>query len=832
MNASYRWLSDFLDAALTPHQMRDLITSRCCSVDELVPLRADLAQIVVGEVVEARPHPEADRLTLTKVNAGGGELLDVVCGAPNVAVGKKYPFAPVGATLANGLTIEKRKIRGATSNGMLCSARELELGGDHTGILELETPAAPGTPLLEALPLGDFRLVVDVTPNRPDLLSHRGLARELAAAGTGGWNLPRLESVSNAATDADRGVRHALDSAAPATRAMVGGVEIELADPIGCPRYAAVVIRGVTVGPSPQWLVDRLKAVGSRSINNVVDATNYMLHELGQPMHAFDLGKMAGPAVVIRAAAPKEPLRTLDGVDRTLLPTMTVIADAQRAQAIAGVIGGSESEVSEQTRDLLLEIAYFEPKSVRRTRRQLSISTDASYRFERGADPAGIPEAAARAVGLIVALAGGRVEGATIVASQALAPTVVDVRSTRVGSLLGVPVPPDDVRRLLEPVGFSVAAYEARAGSAGADLRVTVPGWRPDVRREVDIVEEVARLRGYDSFPKALRPFRPSTVPDSALEVTSRRVRDDLVAAGLAETRPMPFVRGADTGFVRVANPLSDAEAHLRPRVLDTLVRRAEFNLAHTQRDVRLFEIGATFEPNAGGLPREEVHVAALLMGQRRPPHWTEPKPPDFDEWDAKGLAERMAAVAFPGSSIELAAGGGDQLWTIVVAGESKGEVRRLVLDAPVWAAAAFGVELTLFLEDATPVAPAGQGARERGAVARPIGAPIAYRPVPTLPSASFDVALILGERETPAGKRKVTVAEVESLMRAASGPLLESLQLLSEYIGEGVPSGSRSVAWRLTFRHPERTLREQEIAGRRDKVLRTLEGELGVRPR
>jgi phenylalanyl-tRNA synthetase beta chain len=804
MNASHAWLQSFIAAPLTAEQMRDLITARCCPVDELVKLRDDLREVVIGLVVEASKHPDSDHLSVTKVDAGTGELLDVVCGAPNVAAGKKYPFAPAGSTLPGGLKLEKRKIRGAVSNGMLCSARELGLSDEHVGILELDTDAAPGTPFLKAMPIGDTRIVVDVTPNRPDLLSHFGIARELAAATDGEVHLPELAGV--AAVDVAPPVHDAGEGAA-------GGVRVALEDPAGAPRYMGVVIRGVTIGPSPAWLVERLAAVGSRSINNVVDVTNYLLHELGQPMHAFDVKKLGGNAVIIRRAKAGEKVTTLDGVERTLTEAMTVIADGARAQAVAGVMGGRDSEVTDATTDLFLEVANFDATSVRRTRRALNLTTDASYRFERGVDPELPPRALVRAVRMLLALAGGEVDGAPVDLHPAPRPRVrIELDPARVGALLGDALPTPRIAQLLRSVGFEVADGGAK------QLAVIVPSWRPDVTGAVDLVEEVARLHGYDALPGDIRAFRPGTVPDSPVEVVSRRVRDALVAAGLFEARPLPFVKGAPTGYVRVMNPLAADEPYLRRYVLESLVRAGEHNLAQTHRDVRLFEIGAAFAPADGPLPREEMRAAALLMGHRRPPHFTEPKPPDFDEWDARALAELIAREAFPDAAIEFRGSTAPELWQIVVNGEMRGVVTRLTLDAPVWAAPAFGVEITLM-----PVSNAAVVRAERRAPSAEVRHS-RFRPMPTTPAADFDLSLLVAN--------DLPVARVESVMRAAAGDLLERLELLSEFRGAGVPDGMRSVAWRLTFRHAERTLKEKEIAGRRDKVIKSLDGELGVRQR
>jgi phenylalanyl-tRNA synthetase beta chain len=829
MNASYEWLRAFVPFNLDPARLRDVITEHTATVDELQPLRQDLAAIVVARVVEAAPHPNSDHLWVTKVDAGAGEPLEVVCGAPNVSVGALYPFAPVGAVLPGGMRIEKRKIRGATSNGMLCSARELGLGDDQAGILALEVDAAPGTPLLRALPLGDTRLVIDVTPNRPDLLSHLGLARELGAV----LGLPvRLPEGEEAKRSVPAAVRADHEGKA-------GPVTVRLEDAEGAPRYLGVTIRGVRIGPSPEWLTRRIEAVGGRPISNVVDVTNYVLHEMGQPTHAFDLRGLAGSTVVVRRARKEERLRTLDGVERALGGDLTVIADSERAQAIAGVMGGADSEVSAGTQDIFLEVANFDPARTRATRRALGMSTDASYRFERGVDIELAPRALERAVRLILEVAGGEVVGQPVdLYPQPRRPVTIALQPERVSRLLGETVRGGEIAKLLTSVGFGVKVVPGTEMlSRGEDLQVTVPSWRPDVTAEADLVEEVARFYGYDRLSDQLRPYRIGTSPEAPLWRTSRRVREALVGQGLLEARPMPFTRGEAEGFVRVANPIAEDEAHLRRDLLDTLSRRAEYNLSRMQRNIRLFEIGAAFAPSAkGSLPREQMRVGALILGDRHPAHFTEPKPPHFDEWDAKGLAEVIARAAYPRASVALdPATGEESLWTVALATDGTprriGVVRRLRLDAPVWSAPAFGVEILLEEIDSSDVAAPGRAAWTDAKQLAPTSAPLeeghaAHRfvPLPVTPAAEFDLALLV--------PNTITAEQVEGLLRAQAGELLEGLVLFDEYRGKNVPEGTRSLAWRLTFRHAERTLRDKEVEGRRDKLLRALEGELGVRQR
>jgi phenylalanyl-tRNA synthetase beta chain len=814
MLISHDWLRAFVPHDLAPERLRDLISAHVATVDRMERLREDLRGVVVARVVEAGRHPNADTLWLTRVDDGSGTVLDVVCGAPNVVAGTLYPFARVGTVLPGGVRIEKRKIRGETSNGMLCSARELNLGEDQSGILALDVDAAPGTPLLDALPLGDVRYDVDVLPNRPDLLSHIGMAREVAAiTGVSLETPPELAAAERIAVPAP---------VSQAREVTSGGATVRLEDPEGCPFYMGVVIRGVKVGPSPAWLASRLEALGLRPISNIVDVTNYMLHGYGQPMHAFDLSRLARSTVVVRRARAGEPLVTLDGASRTLDERMTVIADAERAVAVAGVMGGRDSEVHEGTTDIFLEVAVFTPRNVRVTRSALGLSTEASYRFERGIDDGMTPRALALAAGLIVEVAGGRVDDAPLQVGSAGAPrAAVSLRAARVERLLGDKVGANEIARLLGLVGFGVAAGD------GGTFAVRPPSWRHDVTRDADLVEEVARLRGFDVLSDELQPFRPTTVPDHPLVAPSRRVRDVLVGLGLAEIRPMPFVRGDDATHVRVRNPLAEDEPHFRRSILETLSRRAEYNLTRMQGNVRLFEIGAALEPVRGGLPREELRVGALVMGARRPPHFTEPQPPFYDAWDAKALGERIAEAAFPGEPVVLQESGqeGDAQWSIVhrTDGRVVGRVEPLALDRPPWAAPAYGVELSLGPMPNAPVA--AQGANAWGAAGAPVAPPARrYRPLPTTPAAIEDLALLLPDA--------VSAAQVDGVLRASGGELLESVEVFDEYRGEHVPAGYRSVAWRLTFRDPVRTLRVKEIEGRRQKILRSLENELGVRPR
>ena len=787
MNISYRWLHSIAPGLQgTPHELAERLAMLGAPVDEVVDLGAGIGDVVIARVEDVRQHPNADRLRICTVNAGSGEALQVVCGAPNVEAGGVYPFAPIGATLPGGMEIRKAKLRGEESQGMLCSARELGLGRDHSGLMALNGDFAPGTNFRQALGLDDWRLVVDVTPNRGELLSHLGVARELAPRGEDGIELPKFPN--------DRG--HACPVKPGKREADAPGVEVAIDDEEGCTRYMGAVVHGVRVGPSPEWLATRLSAIGLRPINNVVDATNYVLHELGQPIHAFDLALLRGGRVVIRRAGPGETLATLDGVERALLETDVVIADAERAVALAGVMGGQNSEVSESTSDLFLEVALFDPKRVRKTARRLGLNTDASHRFERGVDPEGQPAAMHRVIELTLAVAGGQAVGAVDLVPHRYERRAIGLREERAEKVLGISLTPAEIRDLLEPIGFEV-------NTRPKPIRVLVPGFRPDVTSEIDVVEEIARRRGYGSFPEQLLPFRPTAVPEHPVIAVERRMRALLVRWGFLESVAGGFApEGA--GAVPLLNPLSAEEGFLRGTLAPGLLRRVEHNLARGVRDVRLFELGTAFFPaQDGGLPREEQRVAAAFTGASRPPHWSGPAP-DYDVWDLKGLMEELAAE-YPGGRVEardgrfvLLAADGKDVGNGRVAAE--GEV-----DAPAWAGPVLIVEATL---------PAGSDAR-RG---------VLYQPIPVHPGSERDLALLV-----PAG---TSAAEVDGTIREAAGELLEDVFPFDLYEGKGIPEGTRSVAFRLRFRAPERTLTDAEVDGAVTGVLRSLEERHGIRRR
>jgi len=825
MDVSVNWLR-----ALAPglqgsaSELADRLSMQAIPVDRVVPVGDGLDGIVVARVVEAVKHPNADRLTLCKVDSGGEALIDVVCGAPNVERGALYPYVPPGVSLPGGFVIESRKIRGEMSHGMLCSEKELGLGRDSGGILRLAGEFAVGQDFADAMALPDARLELDLTPNRIDLACHLGVARELASDDGADPVLPSFGGPDWEPDWVDG------ESAAES-----GGVTISIEDPDRCRRYLGAIVRGITVGPSPEWLQARLRGAGARPINNVVDATNYVLLELNQPLHAFDLEKIRGGEVRVRPAFAGEKLRTLDGEDHELTPVDTVIADAETAIALAGVMGGADSEVTLGTSDLLIECAAFDPRHTRHTARHTGLATDASYRFERGIDETGQEAAIRRCVELILAIAGGSADPSGIrVGSPPPPDRVVRLRLSRILRVLGLDLSAEEVTRLIGPIGFDT---RLEAGEPDA-LLVSVPGWRGDVAAEADLLEEVARRFGYDTFPRESRSFRPSGVPDCVDRGKADDVRRLLVGRGLHEARSLPFVPEGRSASSRIPllKPLSASEGYLRTDLVPVLLGRLEHNWSRGQRNVRLFEIGTVFGKRAdaiGELPPdatpeqrdaaspfvEERRLAFVLTGGRAPAHWSA-ESPDFDMWDLMGLVEEVAEE-FGLGTVKPGTVSGDasdrplgfEAWlddsAVHIEGRDglagvAGLVKATSIDPPRWSAPVFAGELRL-------ASVQKEDWRQ-------------YKSLPQYPAVSRDLAFALA--------KSVPVADVEQTIREAAPPLLTSLRLFDVYEGDKVEEGRRSLAWRLVFRAPDRTLTDPEVDEAVAGVVHRLEDDLDVRIR
>lgn len=795
MRVPLRWLAEFVDAP-GAEAVATLLTEGGLEVESIERVGPDLASARVGHVLARDKHPNADRLSVCRVDLGGPEPVEIVCGAPNVAAGQKVAVVSPGATLPDGKKLEKAKIRGVVSMGMICSAKELGLPEQNDGILVLDPAAPVGAPLEQVIVAGDRVLDVALTPNRGDCASLLGIAREVRARVGGPLRVP------------DTAVE---EQGAPAAQE----VRVSIDAPEACPRYCARIVRGVRVVPSPAWLAARLEAAGMRAINVVVDVTNLVLLEFGQPLHAFDLATLHGGEIRVRHARADEKITTLDGMTRALCAEDLVIADADRAIAIAGVMGGAETEVTTRSADVLLESAHFDAVSVRRTARRFGLSTEASYRFERQIDRAGVRRAVDRAARLLAELAGGRVAPGIVEALGAAPPAVetIGLDPARVNRLLGTTLAPETLRSLLESLEIGVDASDGL-------LLCRIPTHRNDIQRPVDLVEEIARMHGYDRIGRSLPREELRPVTTSPVRLRVEQVRDALVNAGLTECMTLPFASGAeldrlglDAGdprrrAVSLLNPLTDEESRLRTSLVPSLLGVAHGNRARQHAAVRAFEIGRVFAPGKPAeLPVETRHVAGIVM-RGEPGVWGQATPPPLF-FEAKGVVESVleslglvgtyhadAGEPFlhPGASARLEVGGR----LIGTLGELHPEVSaRFELDA---ACALFTLDLDA-LASATPE-------------------PVRYREVSRHPSVRRDLAVLL-PREQAAG-------DVLAAIRGAAGPHLTDAGVFDRYEGRGVPDGRVSIAFRLVFQRPDRTLTDAEVARATERVVRMLADRFG----
>ena len=794
------WLREWLPLEADAEDIARRLTARGYPVDGIHRTGHDYPNVVVGHVLEVARHPDADKLSLCVVDAGGGAPLKVVCGAPNVKAGMKVPLALVGAELPGGLKIKKSKIRGETSEGMLCSARELEMGGDHSGILALAPDAPVGRPVREVFGEPDVLFELDVPYNRPDLLCVSGLARELSAA----YGVP-LAPAPLARFDA---------------RVPTGGTfKVTVEDPQGCARYLAQVVRGVTIAPSPAWLAERLERAGMRPINNVVDVTNYVMLELGQPLHAFDLDTLEGPAIVVRRAHAGEPLTTLDGRERKLTPEHLVIADARRATGLAGTMGAEFVEVTAKTTNLLLEAAWFDPVRVQRMVSDHGLMSEAARRFGRGVDPALAPAAMARALALFQELAGGRLDGAaTDVAARPFTPLEIELRPARAMRLLGARIARDRMAKDLEAAGFGVTDP---GGGDETPLVITVPTRRRDIAIETDLVEEVGRSFGYDRLPDVPLTTGGSvgTRPDERR--LRDRARDALVGLGFTEcltaslddparlAKTWPLARTGEPRLVTVRNPAGPETSALRSDLVSGLARVAAHNLRHGAAGLRLFEVGKVFHARGGSeRPDEPIEVCALVAGARFAEAWDGGQAA-IDFFEAKGLweafLERLGV-----DSAEWAPYSGR--------GWKSGEVADLRAKVHVAYAGRLGPRLARELDLDLPVYLFVADLAAVGRVRRETRRFAGYT---RLPGIKRDLAFFLPS-ETPH-------ARVESLLFAKGAPLLTEARLFDVYEGKGVPEGKKSLAYSLTFQAADRTLTESEIEAVQQSIVTALAAETGA---
>lgn len=800
MRVSMKWLRELVTVDKPVEELVELLDMTGTAVEAVHTAGETLDNVVVGLIAEKVKHPEADKLWVTTVDVGDGTPRTIVCGAQNFEASDKVPVALVGAILPGGFEIKKAKLRGVVSEGMNCSARELGLGEDHEGLLILPADAPVGTPFSQYQGLSDTIIELEVTPNRPDCLSMAGVAREIGVVlghqATMPVQVPSESGVS--ATDQ---------------------CSVEIVEPQLCPRYTARVIRDVKIGPSPQWLAERILAAGARPINNVVDITNYVLFELGQPLHAFDIDTLASDdgdriAITVRRATRGEKLTTLDGIQRDLTDSTLLICDATGPVALAGVMGGESTEVSDSTVNVLLESACFDPESISRTSRSLALISEASLRFERTVDRTGCIAAIDRAAALIAEIAGGAVApGVVDVYPGPHSPHRLTLRLSRLLQILGVEIAAAEASSILTALGCVVESHADR-------LEVDVPSFRPDLEREIDLIEEVLRVWGMERVEATLPSGRGRAGALTPSQRMRERVGVIMRAAGLNETMTYAFSDPGDAErcdmplgpgelCVELMNPMSGEQAVLRHSLLPGLLRSVSYNQRRGVDDIHLYEAGTVFFANDGRKqPKERTVLAAVLAGSWHPAMWNDPSQA-LDFFDGKGIIESLAReFAFERFKVRAA----EVAWLqpgraaeVLVAGEVVGwlgEVHPSVLarfeaEAPV---TAFELDLGRLIRAARP--------------ARPFVEP------PRYPGVEHDIAVVVEE--------DVSSERLEQAIRSAGGRLLEDVRLFDVYRGKGVKQGTKSLAFSLIYRAPDRTLTADEVESAHARLVRKVLGAVG----
>jgi len=805
MRLPLSWLREFVDVDVPADELARRLTDAVAEVEEVRVIGGewDPKLVRVGRVLAVEPHPNADRLKLATVDIGES-VHRVVCGAPNIAPGQRVAFALEGARIIDGRTgkptvLRRASIRGVESAGMVLSERELGVGDDHSGILVLPDTAPVGRPLADVL--GDVVFELSTWANRADLLGVLGLAREVAAL-------------------LDRQLREPPRSFIADGPPIGDFIEVAIEAPDLCRRFTAAVVTDLEIGPSPRWLQERLERMGMRPINNVVDITNYVMLETGQPLHAFDYATIRGGRIVARRARPGERIVTLDGVERQLEPDMLLICDAERPLGIAGIMGGAESEVSSRTRTVLLEVANFHPGAIRRTSMRLKLRTEASARFEKGIGPGMALYAQARALHLFQEVCGGRIAAGTIdVYPTPLEPAPIDLAEDRIAQVLGMSIPEDAIRRILTALGF---AFERDADRRS--YRVTPPFWRTDVTIADDVIEEVARIHGYDKLPAtSLRGALPEPEANPVRELR-HRLADAFASLGFHEiityslTDADELRRTVAPGDVRrsrplaVVNPVAAQYTYLRTTLRGSVLRTYARNRPHVQGPLQLFEIGVEFLPREGDLP-DERPVLVAAMGGNRAGRWGDPIDERLDFFDLKGALETVLEGLWTEAAFEPADEHGflaGHTAAVLVGGERIGVLGQIHPDL----AAAFDIDEPVFLLEL--------GLRELAA-RLPERPP--YHPPARFPPVRLDLALVV-DGALPAAQ----------LLRAVrghrAGDVRIEADIFDEYRGPGIPEGKKSLALHLRLQAPDRTLTDAEAKRVVDGLLARLARELGAQPR
>ena len=808
MKVSYNWLKEYLKCDLTPEQVAEAMTSIGIEVDAVEVQDRGLDHVVVAQVLTCEAHPDSDHLHVTTVNDGSPEPVQVVCGAPNVAAGQKVLFAQIGAVLPGDFKIKKSKIRGVESFGMICAEDELGIGTSHAGIMVLPDSAVPGTPAQEYLQLENQAVIeYEITANRIDAASHIGVARDLY-----GYLKSR-----------DLPCQLCLPSVEAFREGPGESMPVEVLDSKGAPRYTGITIEGVKVGPSPEWLQERLLSIGLKPINNVVDISNFVLFETGQPLHTFDADKVRGGKVIVRRAGEGEPIRTLDGVERKLAACDMVIADAEGPMCIAGVFGGEDSGVSESTVNVFIEGAYFDPVSIRKTAKSQTLSTDASFRFERGADPEAALYAAKRAALLILEVAGGKVVGKVReVYPEPIGRAQIDLDYNRIEHFIGKKIGHDTIEKILE--GLNYQFVEKRADGA----LVAAPTYMVDVTRECDVVEEILRIYGYNNIelPQNLRmSVNPSQQPDP--EATRNAISNWLAANGFVETMNNSLTKEdyytkletfPASRCVYIVNPLSQDLNVMRQTLLLNGLEVVAYNLNRQATSLRFFEYGSVYQrlPEGDGTTLasyEEHRCFSLFLSGTPDKVWRSPAQKS-NFFQLKGYVEAlMARYRIDVSSLQMGSAPADLFSegiTYSLPGKEPKLLATLGCMHPVLCKR-FGVKQPVYAAEINWEVLFGLIKRDK----------FSFKELPRFPEVRRDLALLLDE--------SVTYADVRKTALRAGKKLIKSITLFDVYRGEKILFGKKQYALNFVLQDPEHTLTDQEVEKTMERVLEALKSELGA---
>jgi phenylalanyl-tRNA synthetase beta chain len=792
MKLSYNWLKKYVNLDKSVDEVAKALVQIGFEVEGVEHLgMPPMEHVVVGEVLSRDAHPNSDHLGICKVDVGDGTIRQIVCGASNYKVGDRVPVALIGAVLPGDFAIKKSKLRGVESEGMMCSARELGLGEDHSGLLILEQRPELGTPINTVFPGGDTVYDIEVTPNRPDCLSYVGMAREMAAYFNLKLKYPEIK------------LQMILEKAP----SLIDELTVEV--PQVCPHYRGYSIRNVKIAPSPAWLADAIKSVGLRPINNVVDVTNYVLLELGQPLHAFDAEKIHGKKIVIRSAREGEKIVTLDNKERALDPTITVIADAERPLVVAGVMGSLDAEVDGATKDIFLESAYFTPVNIRRAARRLALSTDSSYRFERGIDPKNAEFAAMRALELILEVAGGELAGSPrIFGKPSIDDHEIEFSGNYMRKMLGFEVSDADIGNVLSRLELGVDKYPD--GPTSNAFRVRIPSFRLDLDRPIDLVEEFLRIYGTDKIPSVAVNSNALVGDDDPMALYWRNAGNTLAARGFTECVNYPLRAGEETALwsgkpaevFALANPLASDQSHLRSSVLPGLLDNTLLNQSRGNGVVRLYEMGRVFRER--GVKLWEHFSVGLVMTADEPTEWRQVKTVDF--YDASALALELlhlAGVSIDSTKLQpLSAPGVWQAGHAATFSTGVFEMRCGLLDLAM--TQKLGIKGAVYAVEAA-YQPAFLSKSAAGSIADK------YKVLSAQPAAMRDIAIV-APVATPSAAVEDALRKAATKAVEGADYVLESIRIFDLYQGKGMADGMKSLAYTLAFRSATRTLTDAEV--------------------